>query len=426
MKSIQKSKRVMQLVAALFLTLGCVFAFRVQADAAITSAPAGVKQTDATSSQALVEWSQVLGTAGEQIYYYVMYSDNVNFTNYSLSYPVNCYSVMSGLSAGKTYYVKVGVSSTDQTTGFPADTKWSGAINVVTAPNSIVLSTFKYTNAKETSISASWGKVAGATGYKVKYYKYGASADTAKYVTTTKNSVTISKLAKNTLYNVLVYPLRKDGSYEAMQDYGYGMSALATLPTKVTGLDCTGFNTSVKKGQAAFSWKANKAADGYQYEIYKYNSNKKLVTGYTNTNSVTVNNSKLKARQYYKIRVRAYVTVSGNKKKVGAWSTVDYFARSGGDDVSPKLVGEKVKLTWKKVAGAQSYTVYWSTSASGKYTKLTTTKSTSYTINKNIPYYKTYYVRVVPNRKVGKKNYTGAINSKSFYSTSFYKYQSWY
>lgn len=101
MKSMQRSKRALQLAAALFLTLGCVFAFRVQADAAITAAPAGVKQTDATSSQALVEWSPVLGTAGEQIYYYVMYSNNVNFVNYSVSYPSNCYWVISGMPAGK-------------------------------------------------------------------------------------------------------------------------------------------------------------------------------------------------------------------------------------------------------------------------------------------------------------------------------------
>lgn len=343
MKSMQRSKRALQLAAALFLTLGCVFAFRVQADAAITAAPAGVKQTDATSSQALVEWSPVLGTAGEQIYYYVMYSNNVNFVNYSVSYPSNCYWVISGMPAGSTYYVKVGVSSTNQLSGFPADTKWSGTLKVVTAPNSIVSSTFKYTGAKTTSISASWGSVAGATGYKVKYYKYGADASTAKYVTTTKNSVTLTKLTKNSLYNVLVYPLRKDGAFEAVQSYGYGMSALATLPTKVTGLDCTGFNTSVKRGQAAFSWKANKAADGYQYEIYKYNGKKKLTSGFTKTNSVTVNSSKLKSRQYYKIRVRAYVTVSGNKKKYGDWSTVDYFARSGGSDVTPKLVGGKSK-----------------------------------------------------------------------------------
>lgn len=189
MKSMQRSKRALQLAAALFLTLGCVFAFRVQADAAITAAPAGVKQTDATSSQALVEWSPVLGTAGEQIYYYVMYSNNVNFVNYSVSYPSNCYWVISGMPAGSTYYVKVGVSSTNQLSGFPADTKWSGTLKVVTAPNSIVSSTFKYTGAKTTSISASWGSVAGATGYKVKYYKYGADASTAKYVNHERKTV---------------------------------------------------------------------------------------------------------------------------------------------------------------------------------------------------------------------------------------------
>lgn len=450
MKRIQRSKWPLQLALALFLALGCVFGVRMQAQAAVLSAPTGVKQTDAIDSAVQIEWASVSGGVGTK-YYYIMWGDssNLNPGSSSAAYTSDCEYIIRGLKAGKTYYVEVGVSTTKPVNNtIPDDVVWSKPFKAVTSPKAI--SSMKYTDATATSISVSWNKVSGATAYKVRYYKSGSSSSKAKVKVVTQNKIKLTNLTKNSLWNVTVCPIRKDanGTFEAVaiNSEGYesakGMSGLPTLTNKkVTGLDCNFFNPTVKKVEVILSWNDIKTSkyiqpDGYQYEICKYNSNKKLVSGHTTKNYIGITNNKLKARQYYKVHVRPYVEFSNGKRKYGAWSSWDYFARCcgnnapktdpyGDNDVKAQLLNGNVQLTWKKVGGAQSYDVYWSTSASGKYTKLKTVKGTNYTITKSIPYNKVYYVRIVPNRKVGGKNYAGVINDKSFFSTNFYKYQSY-
>ena len=62
------------------------------------------------------------------------------------------------------------------------------------------------------------------------------------------------------------------------------------------------------------------------------------MTGHTTKDYVGITSSKLKARQYYKVRVRPYVQFSSGKKKYGSWSSWDYFARCADDDVNASLV----------------------------------------------------------------------------------------
>ncbi len=88
--------------------------------------------------------------------------------------------------------------------------------------------------------------------------------------------------------------------------------------------------------------------------------------------------------------------------------------------VGLKKSGKKLKITWKKVSGAKNYTVYMSTSKTGGYKKLTTTKKRAYTAKKiqkkKLNKKKTYYVYVVANRKEGKKTYKSkAVNCYYLY-----------
>ncbi len=289
-----------------------------------------------------------------------------------------------------------------------------------------------------TSVTVSWQNVAGVDAYKVLWHKTLTKGKTPlasqiKQQTVTTNSITLSKLSKNSLVDVYVYPVAKTSDGMEASGSGYSFNCFATQPTKkVSSVKCTYFDPSVNRADVDFTWKHIAFAgyiqpDGYQYEIYKYSGGKKLASGTTDKNYVTVNNKKLKKRQFYKIRIRPYVQLSNKQKKTGPWSDWKFFARCAGDsgDTTKELVNPsdindtRVKLTWKKVDGAQSYTVYYSTSAAGKYKKLANVKGTSYTIDNNLSYYTTYYIRIVPNRKVGKKNATGVINSNKPYSTAF-------
>lgn len=416
MKRFGKQKKLMHLVITCMLVLGFVFAVRTDAKAA-TAAPSGLTQTDASTSWVKVQWDKVFGS---NIYYYWRISPTDSFASYEYGRAYsNLDATITGLNAGKTYYVQAGTAVGSSAAA--ADVAWSSAIKVVTVPDDV--SDIQFTSASETSISLKWNAVSGATSYKVEYTS--GNFDNAATAYTNTASIKLSKLAKNTKYNVKVYSQRQDGNYVACASWGKTKYSIPTLPTKVTGVDCDYFYPSLKEGKASFEWDKNEVADGYQYEIYKYNSSKKLLSGTTSYSySYYLKNSKLKPHQIYKIRVHAYVNTSNNQKKYGKWSSYDYFTRCAAAGTKLTKSGSKIKASWKKVKGATSYTVYLSTKDNGKYKKMGITKKTSYTINKKIKKSTNYYVRIVPNYKKGSKTYSATVNSKIQYSAWCYYYAS--
>lgn len=427
MKKLCKETRAFQLVMALLLTAGLIFAFGTTAKAA-TPKPAGVKQIEDDCDSVKVSWDTVFGLNGyvcarisPNPQMDVCQEERVGYKNETTEH------AFYGLNSGKTYYVQIGThaSGWDYTNGCaPADVVWSDAVEVVTRPNSVEGKNITVEGATETSITVSWKAVEGATSYRALAYNKRGGEDESNAVSVISNgtSAEITGLQKNVKYMVKVLPQKTNSSntYTTKEPYDYGLEDVPTLPTKITGVNCERFDMSVKKGVARFAWDENPAAVGYQYEIYKYNGNKVLTKGYVNGLYQTVTNSKLKTRQVYKIRVRGYINKSNGEKVYGAWSDYEYFCRMAGSDVSLKKSGSnKLKTSWKKVTGATGYTIYLGTSsgtANVKYKKVGTTKKNSYTIKTKIKKGKYYYVRVIPNYKKGKKTYSGTVNEKDSYS----------
>lgn len=425
MKQLNK-KNLVQLMTALVFVLTLAFCVQTRVSAANLSAPTNIVQTGSSTTSVAVQWDTVFGN-GEKVHYLVQVSETADFARYVESDAYySTYDTVNGLAAGKTYYLRAGAY-----VGTKTSVTWSQPVKVVTTPDSVNKNTVKYTNATETSITVAWGAVSGATHYRVIYYESSASSDAAATATATTNSIVLKNLKKNTNYNVYIYPWRMENgcTYQnAIANYGYGFSNLPTLPTKVTGLSCTYFSPDVSKGYANFQIDKNTVADGYQYEIYAYNGKKKLTSGYVSKYSYNlfgVETSKIKKRQYYKIRVRGYVNTTDNKKKYGKWSSYANFARCSGSDVSAKLTGKRIKVSWKKVGGATNYTVYMATKYNGKYKKVGTTKKTSLTIKQQVKSGNNYYLRIVPNRKSGKANYKAVVNSKDYYAKSVFVYTSY-
>lgn len=437
MKKLGKRVRALQLAAALFLTVGMIFAFGGNANAA-TPKVTGVKQTGGSDTNVKVSWDTVFGLNG---YLYSRISPTPQMEVYQDDFVgsnrTEC--SISGLSAGKTYYVKIGTAgSYGNYNDAPADTVWSDVIEVVTEPDSVDGNSIKYGGGGETSINVSWAAPEGATSYRLIAYDYEETVENGVTVYSDSNSATITGLKNNTRYMIRVYALKSNSSntYTA-EAYTYGSAySIPTVPTKVTGVECDNFDMSVKVGNARFTFDKNAVADGYQYEIYKYNGKKALLTGNFargDYNYGVVKNKKLKTRQIYKIRVRAYVNKSNGEKAYGKWSSYEYFCRMAGADVSMKKSGSnKIKTSWKKVTGATSYTVYLgsknSSSSNVKYKKIATTKKTSYTIKTKLKKNKYYYLRIVPNYKKGKTTYAGTVNYQSSYSAYawYSKYGRWY
>ena len=282
---------------------------------------------------------------------------------------------------------------------------WSEPLEVVTATDKVKSTSVQQTAAAATSVTIKWDAPKGADYYEIKYCQSGESMDTASEITSTTNSVKLTGLTKNKKYDVTIYSYRTSAAgYKAGlkgTKSGCCVTGLKVLPTKVTGVKNTAFNSY--SNTASFSWNTMESADGYQYYIYD-NSNKKIASGTRAYNYLSITSNKLKKSQFYHIKVRSFVRVANNKVKYGSWSDYKYFARSPYQKVTAKVSGKKIKLTWNKVTGANNYTVYVSTKPDSGYKKVATVKKTSTTIQKygkvSLKSGKTYYIRIVANKKV--------------------------
>ena len=160
--------------------------------------------------------------------------------------------------------------------------------------------------------------------------------------------------------------------------------------------------TDPASGKIMLKWAAVKNAE--KYEVYRSLSKGGLYTKKITTDELGCTDTSAKAGYTYYYKVRA-VTADGTK---GDYSSVVYRTC---DCAAPVVKGGnnastgKVTLTWDKVSGAKEYVVYRANYSNGTYTKMFTTKNTSYTnTSANAGY--TYYYKVK------------AISSKTAYADS--------
>lgn len=124
---------------------------------------------------------------------------------------------------------------------------------------------------------------------------------------------------------------------------------------------------------------------------------------------------KVKNNVFYKIRARAYIKKNG-KKIYSKYSKATYACNAV---VLKDFSISNQLLKWGKVNGAQKYDVYASfTKNSDKYTKISTTKNTSYKItkigNKQIRKGMSFYVKIIAKKKVGNKIYSSDNSLPSY------------
>lgn len=153
---------------------------------------------------------------------------------------------------------------------------------------------------------------------------------------------------------------------------------------------------------------------GYEVEFYtlknkkfaSYNSSKNsssfiMNNDYTQT-GIEVSNSKFKTGGY-KIRVRAFYTEDGTNYDYSKWVEKVIIPRATIKNV--KLAkGTKMKVSWSKVSGAKSYTLYFSKNGTS-WKKVVTTKKTSATTKKLTKYQNYYYYVQANGVKYKKKKY---------------------
>lgn len=169
--------------------------------------------------------------------------------------------------------------------------------------------------ATTTTLTLSWKKVSGATGYQV--YQYNSkSKQYTKVATVSATTKKLTKLKAGTSYKYKVRAYKKANGKTYYGEFSNILSA-TTKPSQVKVKSAS----SKSKNQITISYQKVSGASGYQVE---YSTSKKFTSKTTTrkaTKATSYKATKLKSKKTYYVRVRAY-KVDKSKKVYGAWSKV--------------------------------------------------------------------------------------------------------
>lgn len=411
MKKFSITRKVSLLLAAFAV---CVMAACISMPVKAAAGPLTLSNDEAvwdstypTTNYIFLESKTNLGSAIE-----LQYSTTDPNVNNGAAVPAVCAPLN-----GKYYYLVNRSFSPAQTVYLKYQN--SDVLVAVTAPSSIT--SMSQTNATANSVTISWSPVTGADGY----YVYLVGSNNSRILKgsvsgRTATSYTVGGLAQDGVYAIGVSPFKSNGKGFNQYWFPSGKTTFRTTPGKISGVKLNASSGYNKQYQIAWSQTGAKYTDGF--EIMITNKSGKKITSATEESYLSHVFTSAKLRnQPWKVKVRAYVKMDNGTKAYGPWS--------GEKVIVPNAYIKKIKqtskysnnikITWGKVAGAKSYTVYRSTSKNGKYKKVKTVKGTSWTTSQSANG-KWYYYYVKANGvKVGKKKY----NSTSMKTQDYYGYQ---
>ena len=275
-----------------------------------TTSPKAVTSLSATketNNSITLSWNKVSGNNVR----YVVFKYNTSTKGYEKIATVSNASsyTFKNLNAGTTYKFKVRTVIVLNNTYYYGD--FSKEFSATTNPSKV--SNLKNKTQTTNSITLSWSKVTGATGYNV--YKYNTS--TKKYdkvASVSGNSYTVKSLSANTTYKFKVRAYRKQDDKYYYGEYSSEYET-TTSPKAVTSLSAT----KETNNSITLSW--NKVSgNNVRYVVFKYNTSKKSyekIATVSNASSYTFKN--LKANTTYKFKVRS-VTVLNNTYYYGDFS----------------------------------------------------------------------------------------------------------
>jgi PQQ-like domain len=197
-----------------------------------------------------------------------------------------------------------------------------------------------------------------------------------------------------------------------------------TAPHKVQGIFiysvCPNLSSATSAGYNSIKLNWSKQAGVSGYEIWRstsstgtYTKIKTLTattTTYTNTGLTTGKAYYYKISSYYKntLGTIVYSKLSASPKGAVPKLTTPVLTTTAGTD--------KIKLSWKAVAGASGYRIYKKTSATSAYYRAKTIYSGSTTTwtNYGLTTGKTYYYKIVAYRVVSGKTYYSSFSNVSY------------
>lgn len=280
------------------------------------------------------------------------------------------------------------------------------------APGKAYAYGFTQTAATKNSATIAWeDPEAGNTYYTTTGYTVTWGTDYGK----TTNKVSLDSAQKS----YTITGLQPGTKYYARVEYNYQSNSTKTAYSSPVGsgevVSRVVTPTNLKQTKwwyyakgVDFTWKVQNAADKVEYRAYKSGSSKVAKKGSSNYPQKEYSLSKVSNNVVYTVQMRVH-----DKWGWSGWSKKAYlFTQPMVNDKKTKVKNNKLTITWGKIKGATSYSIFVSTKEKSGYKKVATVKSTksSCTLKKlgkaKISPKKKYYVYVVANKKVGKTTYT--------------------
>lgn len=366
----------------------------------------GIEQTDSSTTTATLDWQDVTGARGYNVY--LSKDGGYNYERIS-SGSYDAYSSeekLYGLESGASYYVKIAAVDSNEN-----EIAMSDSFEIVTAPESV--SNLKYVGANDTTATIEWSAAKGADAYIVE------SEGKAYPTLETKYKVPVVGTTSAKVYSCRV----SESEYVALGDYTSIYDDLRNLTTKI----------STKKFAITYAYTSINCFDigviaygnGVQLEAYNCVTGKKLCTEtatiYSSSDSATLTVRKFKNNIPCMYRVRAYIVTSDGKKVYGKWSDYQYMVNP--DNL--KYISTKSKLTLKfpKLKNVVSIKVLMSNKSEKGFKKIGTVKGNKRSLvvtkynKKSLKKGTKYYLKLIYTIK-DKKGKKHTVNMGNIYYVS--------
>ena len=280
-----------------------------------------------------------------------------------------------------TYAVRAVNEASDE--GYAATRSSTASTRYTVAP-----ATLKVANG-EGEVVVSWSEVEGATSYRVYRRTVDADGDVTawKYLS---GKITALKFADTTAKSGTKYEY-------AVRVYSDGGNSDLYSEKEIIFLDTPDFSIEATVKGVKITW--DKVSGAESYKIYRKVSDgswKTIKTVSSSTTSYTDTSASSGRTNSYKI-----VAVNGSYNSDYETHKVYYLKTP---TVSVKNTTSGVYTSWKKVSGASSYYVYRKAGSAKSWTKIATTKKTSYT-DKNVKSGTTYKYTIRAVNSKGKSKY---------------------
>ncbi|HAH18218.1 MAG TPA: hypothetical protein DCL29_04330 [Eubacterium sp.] len=325
-------------------------------------------------------------------------------------------------SLSKTVYAEETKTDSTQTTTNSGETK-----------KDIVISDEVQNSAKvdkifENKIIISFKSAANANAYEVNYgnkktlIKLNDSQITQVKAGTVITLTATLSFEKGTSIDddIKIYPVFTDekGEYKIDTNSKFitlgkeDIKLIPVAPSKVTISECY---PTLK--EVFLSWDRASYADGVQIKICnakgKVIKTQKVKYKKATSKSSSLEIKKIDSTAFYKIKIRSYTTFNG-KKVYGKWAT-KYITNALDTIATSDYKNGSIKLSWKKVKGATSYTIYASTKGTKNFKKIKTVKkkATSFQVKKikkeALVNGKHYYFYVTADKKFKKEIFSSPL-----------------